>query len=326
MLIYMKDGFLSTLSPFAKILTTIVAMFACYLIFSGIGLISATFFFAIELSEVEKYIDPQEPANIGFLKYLQIIISIGLFIIPPLLLNIFFRSQTTSYLQTKIKPTSTVIIATVITMLFSLPIINLFATMNEAMNLPDWLSSVEQWMRRAEDDAKILTLQFLKTSTPIGLIINILMIAIIPAVGEELLFRGILQKIFSDWIKNTHVAILITALLFSAFHFQFYGFIPRLMLGLLFGYLFLWSRSIWLPILAHFINNAIAVFFYFFYGNDLVEQEINSLQTTAVLLVLSAAIASSSLFVIFKQRKPQVFVIQNIENHNEVVKEITDII
>ena len=90
---------------------------------------------------------------------------------------------------------------------------------------------------------------------------TILVIAVVPAVGEELLFRGYLQKKLSNLLINTDIAILITAFLFSVIHLDFHAIIPRFVLGILLGYLFYWSGSIWLPILAHFVNNAQAVIF-----------------------------------------------------------------
>lgn len=90
-------------------------------------------------------------------------------------------------------------------------------------------------------------------------IISLIMIAILPAFFEELLFRGALQNLFINWIKSPVVAILITSIIFSLVHFSYYGFLPRMMLGLLLGYLFYYSKNIWLNILMHFINNGIAI-------------------------------------------------------------------
>src|SRR5690606_9694418 len=98
-----------------------------------------------------------------------------------------------------------------------------------------------------------------------ALAINLLMIAIIPAIGEELLFRGGIQNIFYKWFKNPHIAIWAAAILFSAIHVQFYGFIPRMLLWALFGYLLVWGKSIWYPIIGHFINNGSAVVTAFIY-------------------------------------------------------------
>ena len=90
-----------------------------------------------------------------------------------------------------------------------------------------------------------------------AMLFNLFMIAVLPAIGEEFIFRGVFQKILYNLIKNNHLAVWMTAFIFSAIHLQFYGFIPRLILGLAFGYLFLWSRTIWLPVIAHFVNNAV---------------------------------------------------------------------
>ena len=114
-------------------------------------------------------------------------------------------------------------------------------------------------MKNAEEEAKLLTEAFLKMENMGDLFINLFIVGFLAAFAEELMFRGVIQRLLSDWIKNKHLAIWIAALIFSAFHFQFYGFIPRMVLGALLGYLFMWSGSLWLPILAHFINNATAV-------------------------------------------------------------------
>jgi membrane protease YdiL (CAAX protease family) len=108
-------------------------------------------------------------------------------------------------------------------------------------------------------------------TTP-DIIINIVMMAILPAIGEELIFRGVIQKQLVKWLSNPHVAIFITSVFFSAFHMQFLGFLSRLILGMVFGYLFYYSKSIRLPILAHFANNFLALMLAFYFGTDTSDQ------------------------------------------------------
>jgi membrane protease YdiL (CAAX protease family) len=127
------------------------------------------------------------------------------------------------------------------------------------MHLPDWLSGVEQWMIEKEDNATRLTDSLMTSNTFWIMILNVLVIAVMPAIGEELIFRGIFQKIFYNLFKSGHLAIWFTAFVFSAIHFQFFGFVPRFILGLVFGYLFLWSGTLWLPVISHFVNNAVPV-------------------------------------------------------------------
>ena len=129
------------------------------------------------------------------------------------------------------------------------------------MKLPAFLQSVQDWMERYEKEAAALTDAFLKMDSKKDLFINLFMVGLLPAIGEEFLFRGVIQKLLRQMTGNAHSAIIITAILFSAIHMQFFGFVPRFLLGAFFGYLLYWSGSIWLPVTAHFVNNGMAVIF-----------------------------------------------------------------
>ena len=116
-------------------------------------------------------------------------------------------------------------------------------------------------MKAMEASAMALTERFLAADGIGGLLLNLGLMALLPALAEEMSFRGVLQGVLSPQ-RHTHVAIWVTAFIFSAIHMQFYGFIPRMMMGALFGYVFVWTGSLWVPIVMHFINNGIAVVSY----------------------------------------------------------------
>lgn len=220
--------------------------------------------------------------NVGLLKYFQLAQSIGLFVIPPFVVAYLFSNHLTGYLQINRLPVwKSVLLALLITAALS-PVINLVGAFNAKLILPQWLSGVEQWMRKAEDDAKAITELFLLAENGWGLMVNLFIIALIPALGEEFLFRGVIQKIFFNWTKNGHWAIWISAVLFSALHMQFYGFLPRVFLGALFGYFLWWSGNLWLSIIAHFFNNAIAVIAYYYYDKGVlsVDPELIGTETS----------------------------------------------
>jgi uncharacterized protein len=219
--------------------------------------------------------------NISFLKFMQVVQSIGLFIIPSLLLAILFGGSISGYLKLDKKPYQTSIFLAIIIVFVSSPFMNFVGEINSKMTLPSAFSSIEHWMRESEDTAEELTKLFLKTDTIWGLLFNILMIGIIPAIGEELLFRGVIQRIFSEWTKSAHWGIWISAILFSALHFQFYGFLPRVLLGAIFGYLLVWSGNLWLPVLAHFINNTVAVIAYYLYGEGVLSIDPDKIGTNS---------------------------------------------
>ncbi len=147
----------------------------------------------------------------------------------------------------------------VLVMFASIPMMNCLVAWNESLHLPESMASVEAWMRQSEDTARAAVELMLGSSTVGSLIINLLIVAVLAGFSEEMFFRGGLQQILITRPMNAHAAIWITALVFSAMHVQFYGFIPRLLLGAWFGYLAWWSRSIWLPIAAHIINNSVVV-------------------------------------------------------------------
>lgn len=200
-----------------------------------------------------------DPETIGMLKYFQICQSLGLFIAPSFLIAWLFHGDMTEYLRLDQPVGGGMVLLVILLVIVVNPLINFAGAMNAEMHLPGWMSSLEEWMREAEDAAAKLTEAFLSTKSVGGLLFNLLMIAVLPAFGEELLFRGVIQKILIRWARNVHWGIWLAAALFSALHMQFYGFVPRMLLAGMFGYLLVWSGSLWLPILAHFVNNAAAV-------------------------------------------------------------------
>lgn len=147
----------------------------------------------------------------------------------------------------------------IIALLALLPIVGVINEWNQAVKFPEFLAPLEEWMRETEDAAAKLQERFLSGTSYLDLIINIVIMAITPAICEELLFRGVLQNQLEKWFKNAHIAVWIAAIIFSAIHFQFYGFLPRMVLGAALGYLLVYGKSLWLPIVAHCVNNSLVV-------------------------------------------------------------------
>ena len=210
-----------------------------------------------------------QPVTTEALKWVQLIQTAALFLLPPFLMAFLWTKQPLEWLKLKSETRGYGLWA-IFLMLIALPAINLVGYFNQQMSLPAFLEPLEQWMKTAEANAAHLTEQFLSVTTFDGLIINILLMALLPAVAEELTFRGVLQNLFEvkdetlkKKGKRVHLAIWCTAILFSAIHMQFYGFLPRMLMGALFGYALVWTGSLWIPILMHFTNNAMAVILYF---------------------------------------------------------------
>lgn len=248
----------------------------------------------------------------GHMEALKLLILLGTgfgsFLVPTLVTAVLIFQDPWTELGLRGSKTNTIkYLYGAVAILMSLPIINLLVLINEQMQLPAFLEPVENWMRASEEQLKTLTEAMLSMSTVTDLLINLLIIAIVPAVAEELLFRGLLQKLFLDLTHNKHWAVWISAILFSAIHMQFYGFIPRMLLGAMFGYLLVWTGNIWIPILAHFINNGLAVLTaYIFpagdengFNGDTIGQSLNDWW----LLLLSFGLVGYCLFRLYQGHK-----------------------
>lgn len=182
-----------------------------------------------------------------------------LFILPALCAAYLFGGNAFRYLKADRAPKAGAIAGIVLCLLFAIPAMNLLIEWNESVVLPESLAGIEAWLKAQEASAQAMTEQMLQMSNGVDLIIMILIVGVLTGIGEEFVFRGVLQRLFLDKFRNPHIAVWVTAVIFSAVHFQFYGFVPRMLLGAFFGYLLVWSGNIWLPIIAHALNNSFSV-------------------------------------------------------------------
>ena len=142
-------------------------------------------------------------------------------------------------------------------MLVAQPAINLIAWVNEQLTLPASLAPWEEWMKQMEEANAATVAQLLGERGVGALLANLVVVALMAALSEEVLFRGMIQGLFSD--QRVHTGVWVTAILFSLMHLQFYGFVPRMLMGALFGYVLVWTGSLWVPIVMHFVNNGLVV-------------------------------------------------------------------
>ena len=294
-------------TPYLKLLFTVGIVLVSTMAFTFIAMLASTLLFHISIADLQTIItDFENPDAVNILKLIQTLTSFGSFVIPPFVLAYRFSQNTGEYLFLKKNISAVNIFLVIVLMLAAVPLINFLADLNSKMTLPSFLAGLESWMKEKEAAAAGITKKFLEIKSVPELILNLGMIALIPALGEELLFRGIVQRIFSEWTKNSHAGIWISATLFSAMHLQFYGFIPRLLLGVMLGYMLVWSGSLWLPIIAHFFNNASAVIALFLYSKGSIPfdpDKIGTEESTSTYVIFSVLIFFSLLYVFYRGLK-----------------------
>lgn len=290
----MKNPLFEHSHPFTKFLFLLFIIVVSFSIFLLIGLITAIPLFGLNLSSFQDALNVNNPENIGLIKYLQFIQHLGIFVVPPIVAAYVFSKQPINYLNADKKSKFTVYLLAGVIIIFAIPFINYTGALNAKLSLPESFSGLETKIKTMEESAAKMTEVFLNVHNIGGLLVNLIIIALLPAIGEEFMFRGVLLKLFREWTKNKHAAVLISAFLFSAVHFQFYGFLPRFLLGVLFGYLFVWSKNIWVPVTVHFINNGLAVvLYYFMHGSEWYEKADTFGTNTATM----SSVIFSVLFV-----------------------------
>jgi uncharacterized protein len=219
----------------------------------------------------------ENASEIFVLKVVQFISAFFTFLLPPILIGKFFYKNVSDYLKLNRSPAITYYFLIILFMLAVMPTMNLIISWNESLVFPDFLSELEASLRSSEESSKRIMQTLLTGDTYIVLLVNLIVVAVLPAFGEEFLFRGVIQKFFWDLTKSPHLGIIISAGIFSAIHFQFFGFVPRFLLGVFFGYLVYYGNSLWPAIWAHFFNNALAVIALFMINKGQISEDIESL-------------------------------------------------
>lgn len=252
------------------------------------------------LTNPEAIQDYSNPQLVNINRILLVFQHLGMFVMPAILFAFLMTNRVKDYLGFN-KISFLQIVAAVLIMLCAFPLINALSYLNELLSFPDFLSGLEQVFMEMEESSVVLTKALTGSSSTAVLMFNLVVIAMLPALGEEMIFRGLLLPIIKRWSGNIHIAVWVSAILFSAMHLQFYGFIPRMVLGAILGYLYVWSGSLWTPIIAHFTNNAAALIMLFFVAKGAIPDEVDTFEPglgDLLWLVLSIAGIVGLLFLI----------------------------
>lgn len=288
-------------SPFVQLLLLGVYALVGLLVAMFIGFAVAVIFYGTTLFTDTSWLSGNDPKFVGALKIMLTAQQIGLFLAPALFLAITEGKRPQHFYGFR-KPELNTFFLVLLLVACSMPMMAWINETNQKMVFPEFLKGIESWMRTMEDEGAKTTEAILKMKTIGDLLITLFVIAVVPAICEEFLFRGALQRIFLRWIKNPHVGIWIAAIIFSAIHFQFYGFFPRLFLGAAFGYIYFWTGSLWYTMFAHFLNNGFAVGLAWYFQRNNMPLNTDEQMPVAWYGYIISALITLALFKLLKEK------------------------
>lgn len=284
-------------SLFQKLGLLLIFMLVGMMLSSMLGIIPGLLS-GMEYDEIAK--NPgimQENAPVWSLRMLLFLNQISTFLLPAILFSfLFHKKNKLSELGISKGLNWKHVFGGIILLVAAYPSVNFLHWINQQLPLADW-------MRTSEERVATLLKRLLETDNILVVIQNILLIAVTPAICEELIFRGVIQKEFEKHLKNGHLAVWLGALLFSLIHFQFEGFLARVMLGAVLGHLYYWTRNLWIPIIVHFLNNLLPIIILQTQGIDITKMQENQLpfQWSTLLVSIGAVII---IYLVFFKKKP----------------------
>ncbi|MGL4994162.1 MAG: lysostaphin resistance A-like protein [Bacteroidales bacterium] len=242
--------------------------------------------------------------SVWSLRIIQLTTIITLFILPAFVVTRLIDGELLNPLSLTIKPKLKGIALITLCILLLQPIIVELANWNSTLELPDSMQHIQEWMRESEAKAEQSLKILLQGDDITSYLINIIIVSIMAGFGEELFFRGLLQNKLSSISKRPILSALMVAILFSALHLQFFGFFPRALLGALFGIFLIFGQSIWYPIYAHSLHNAIGVTSYYLVQRGMLEEnQLERLGGDNHQLIFLVSTILLSIMLLFTYRK-----------------------
>jgi len=277
-----------------------------------LGLIAVLPYFDYKIADLKEAISSpvmSASAKIPML-IIQAFASLCAFIVAPILFHLVYEKDKLQALNIKPKISIPLILTILVLVIIAMPFNSIIIEWNQHWVFPDFMSGFETWAKDKEKQLEVMTRNLTDLHGTGEFIFGLFVFAILPAIGEELVFRGIVQKKFYEASGNIHLAIWFTGFMFSAIHMQFYGLVPRMLLGVMFGYLYYWSKNLSIPMFAHFVNNGFTVLMLYLRNEGLIDIDIESTDGIPVNAALSSGLVVSVLlfglywYFAHKQGKP----------------------
>ena len=277
----------------------------CYSILSMLASQLTEALYGISLTDlVGGELDPADRNTVYANRIFQIFSSVGLFILGPIIQLAFMRESIPEGAGIRTGISWKHALGAILLIIAVQPLVSMFAEFMWSLHLPESMADLENQLRTMHEEVSEKQTDFLRNSSFGDYIFNLLMMGLLAAFSEELFFRRVGLRLLYDATGNVHVSILISSLLFALIHGQFFYLLPLFLFGVLLGYLAFWSRSLWLPVLAHFLNNALSVSLVYFGNESMMDPEAGDagLSYGWIAVLISIVFTSLLVYYIYKNR------------------------
>lgn len=237
-------------------------------------------------SSSQQVLDPNNVQLINAMKAMQFFNAIGTFFIPPILFLHLRGKSFSNYLRVNERLNGTKLLFVFLVAILIIPLANFMGSINELIPLPEFLN----FLKQAEEQTMLITEQFLVMPHLSDLLLMLILMGLVAGIGEELLFRGIIQNLFKNWSGSVHLAVWLTALLFSVIHLQYHAILPRFVLGALIGYVYVYTGNLKYSILLHVIYNSVLVIITYLIQHDVLNETWELVGVNNMVLVFVASV------------------------------------
>lgn len=283
--------------PFKSLLTTIAVVFLGFAVVGPVlGAIVASLFYDGDFMKDFTSFETNPGMFYAIMALQAVGTIVGLIVFPCIQLKFLEQKSLRRFFPYQYKLLFVLFLVALVAFNF-IVVISPIVEWNANVDFPDFLGGFEQWAKDKETQLAKYTEAVTQFSTIQDMLLGLFVIALLPAVGEELVFRGMIQNELWRGTKNIHLSIWIAAIIFSAIHIQFYGFVPRVLLGALFGYLYYWSGNLIVPMFAHFFNNGFSVVAVYLNQKDLIETDVEEIDSAPFPAVIFCAVLTSLLLL-----------------------------
>ena len=311
--LYIRDA-----SPLMQLFLLIaVTLFSVGMV-GSVGILASKTFYGADWEQILEYISaPETPGAMGPLKLLQLFNTLALFLIPAMIFSQLFSPKPEVFLRLNRFSTPLIMLLVGILFIAFTPITDALAWLNDSVHLPDFLAGFEAEMRNSAESQQLLIGSFMEMNSFSTFLYNLVLLAVVPALGEEFFFRGIVQRLLIRNTNRIHLSIWVTGLAFGLMHQQFFAIIPLTILGALLGYIKEWTGSLWASILAHFVNNALIVVVAYFMNYNM--SDLEALSSPDVFILLPAVVVTGAIIYFLVKSK-----VKQLPENDDFVIEINE--